>query len=191
MECMQALSTEIRLPQRADVIISDLHGVLPLLQQHLPSIMDARSRLLAPGGNLIPKRDVLWAAVVETPQQHDRLVKPWTQERFGLHMHAASQIVTNVWTKTRVTPHQLLTKPQCWVTIDFLTTESADVSATIHFEVVRPGVALSRHELNILHAGKIMLCPSLSASEGQALPLAGAQARTYQTQRGRARRAKT
>src|SRR5437867_1498240 len=89
MECMQALSTEIRLPQRADVIISDLHGVLPLLQQHLPSIMDARSRLLAPGGNLIPKRDVLWAAVVETPQQHDRLVKPWTQERFGLHLHSA------------------------------------------------------------------------------------------------------
>jgi len=141
MDCMQALSTEIRLPERADVIISDLRGVLPLLQQHLPSIIDARCRLLAPGGNLIPKRDVLWAAVVEAPQQYDRLMKPWTQERFGLNMQAACQIVTNVWTKARVTPHQLLTKPQCWATIDFLTTESADVSATAHFEVVRPGLA--------------------------------------------------
>src|SRR5439155_6787570 len=77
MECIQALSTDIRLPQKADVIVSDLRGVLPLFQQHLPSIVDARSRLLAPSGNLIPKRDVLWAAVVETPRRYDQLMKPW------------------------------------------------------------------------------------------------------------------
>ena len=66
IECIQALSTEIILREKADVIVSDLRGVLPLFGQHLPSIIDARRRLLAPEGNLIPKRDVLWAAVVET-----------------------------------------------------------------------------------------------------------------------------
>src|SRR5256712_309632 len=129
MECIQALSTDICLPQKADVIVSDLRGVLPLFQQHLPSIVDARSRLLAPGGNLIPKRDVLWAAVVETPHRYDQLVKPWARERFNLNMAAASQIVKNVWKEARVTPDQLLTTSSCWATIDYLTVESPDVAA--------------------------------------------------------------
>ncbi|OLE71907.1 MAG: hypothetical protein AUI36_01930, partial [Cyanobacteria bacterium 13_1_40CM_2_61_4] len=139
MECIQALSTDIRLPQKADVIISDLRGVLPLFQQHLPSIVDARSRLLQPGGNLIPKRDVLWAAVVETPRSYDQLMKPWERERFDLNMAAASQIVKNVWKEGRVTPDQLLTKPYRWATIDYLTVESPDVSGEMTFQVERPG----------------------------------------------------
>jgi type I protein arginine methyltransferase len=141
IECIQALSTRINLPQRADVIVSDLRGVLPLFEQHLPSIIDARRRLLAPGGKLIPKRDVLWAAVVETPQDYDPLIKPWLRERFELNMEAASQMVTNVWKKARVTPEQLLTKPYCWAIIDYLTVESPDVSAEITFQVARTGTA--------------------------------------------------
>jgi type I protein arginine methyltransferase len=38
------------------------------LQRHLPSIVDARERLLAPGGVLIPQRDVLWATAVEAAE---------------------------------------------------------------------------------------------------------------------------
>jgi protein arginine N-methyltransferase 1 len=72
-----ALSTAITLPRPADVIISDLHGVLPLLQQHIPSIIDARQRLLAPGGALIPRRDTLWAALVEDPKLYRRYAEPW------------------------------------------------------------------------------------------------------------------
>ena len=55
----QSLSTEINLTKRADVIISDLRGILPLLQHHIPSIIDARERLLAPAGCLIPESDDL------------------------------------------------------------------------------------------------------------------------------------
>src|SRR5437762_2972018 len=141
VQCIQALSTQISLPERADVIVSDLHGVLPLFQQHIPSIVDARRRLLAPGGKLIPRQDVLWTAVVEAPQQYDRLVKPWARERFELNMDAASRIVTNVWQKARVTPDRLISKPYCWATIDYRTVESPNVSAEITFQVARPGTA--------------------------------------------------
>ena len=139
IECIQALSTEIHLSEKADVIVSDLHGVLPLLQQHIPSIVDARSRLLAPGGKLIPKRDVLWGAVVEAPQHYDRITKPWMRERFELNMDAAAQMVTNVWKNARVTPEQLLTKSCRWETIDYLTVESPDASAEMTFQVERAG----------------------------------------------------
>jgi protein arginine N-methyltransferase 1 len=141
IQCIQALSTEISLPERADVIISDLRGVLPPFGQHFPSIIDARRRLLAPGGNLIPQRDVLWAAVVTMPQQYDQLMKPWVRERFDLDMDAPSQMVTNVWKKARAAPDQLLTKPYSWATIDYLTVESPDVNAEITFQVARQGTA--------------------------------------------------
>src|SRR5258706_10546934 len=64
----QDLSTRVSLPERADVIISDLRGVLPFFQQHIGSIVDARRRFLAPRGVLIPQLDSLWAAVVKAPK---------------------------------------------------------------------------------------------------------------------------
>src|SRR5881396_287245 len=135
IQCIQALSTEIHLPEKADVIVSDLRGVLPLFQDHLPSIVDARRRLLAPGGHLIPKQDVLWAAIVEMPQEFDSLTKPWRRQPFELDLNAASQIVTNSWRKARIAPEQLLSKPYCWATIDYLTVESPNVAAEMTFQV--------------------------------------------------------
>src|SRR5438034_3468003 len=41
IEFIQDLSTNITLPERANVIISDLRDVLPLFQHHIPSIVDA------------------------------------------------------------------------------------------------------------------------------------------------------
>src|SRR5439155_26852207 len=106
VRCIQARSTEITLPEPADVVVSDLRGVLPLYEQHVPSIVDARRRFLKPGGKLIPKRDVVSVAVVETSDHYDRLVKPW--KRFELNMDAAAQIVTNVWKRITLTANQLL-----------------------------------------------------------------------------------
>lgn len=54
IEFIQKLSTQVNLPELADVIISDIRGMLPLFQQHIPAIADARTRLLAEGGILIP-----------------------------------------------------------------------------------------------------------------------------------------
>src|SRR6187399_2841708 len=54
---VQGLSTEFTPPSRADVIISDIRGCLPLFEGHIPTIIDARERMLAPGGTLIPARD--------------------------------------------------------------------------------------------------------------------------------------
>ena len=50
IEFFDKLSTEIALPEPATIIVSDLRGVLPLFQQHIPAIIDARKRLLARDG---------------------------------------------------------------------------------------------------------------------------------------------
>src|SRR5258708_252119 len=70
IEFVQAMARDVTLSERADVVFSDLRGVLPLFGSHLHSIIDARQRILGPGGVLIPATDTLYAAVVEAPEQH-------------------------------------------------------------------------------------------------------------------------
>src|SRR5579863_7388717 len=41
IEFIEDLSTNVTLPAKADVIVSDLRGVVPLYGRHLPSIVDA------------------------------------------------------------------------------------------------------------------------------------------------------
>jgi len=139
IEFFESLSTEISLPEPATIIISDLRGVLPWFEQHVPSIIDARERLLARGGVLIPQRDVLWAAVVEAPEQYDDLVGPW--RKFDLDLSAGTRLITNTWRKSYLKPEQLLVEPVRWTTIDYYKVQNADVRAEISWHAARNGTA--------------------------------------------------
>ncbi len=139
IEFFQGFSTEITLPERADVIISDLRGVLPWYQQHIPSIVDARNRFLAPGGTLIPRRDVLWAAVVDAPDRYEEIVGPWRAN--GLDLSAAMRVITNTWRKTRLKADELLVEPLRWTTLDYSEIQSPDIRAEIVWQAGRSGTA--------------------------------------------------
>src|SRR5215217_5279023 len=141
IEFFENLSTEISLPEPAGIIISDLRGVLPWFQQHIPSIIDARARLLARDGVLIPHRDILWAAVVEAPDRYEEITGPWQNNKFELDLSAGTRLVTNTWRKTRVRPEQLLTEPVCWNTIDYYEIDSPDIRAKICWQAARTGTA--------------------------------------------------
>jgi protein arginine N-methyltransferase 1 len=141
IEFIQAMSVDVTLPELADVVVSDLHGVLPLFQQHLTSIIDARQRLLSTPGALIPARECLWVAVVEAGRLYDRLVNPWTVQQTGFDMSPARRIVTNTWEKTDVDPDQLISEPACWGTIDYGTVQSPDVSGTVMGRARRDAIA--------------------------------------------------
>ena len=140
IEFFEKLSTEITLPEPATIIVSDLRGVLPFFQQHIPSIIDARKRLLARGGVLIPRRDILWAAVVEAPEQYAELINPWANQ-FDLDLSAGTQFITNNWRKTQIEPEQFLAEPVCWNTIDYHEVEYHDVRAEISWRAARNGTA--------------------------------------------------
>ena len=115
------LSTRVTLPERADLIVSDLRGVLPLFGAHIPAIADARQRHLAPGGRLIPKRDSLWVALVEAGRVYKDLVKPWDRP-YGLAMEEARKIALNSWTPDHTEgfrPGNLLMAPHNWTVLDY------------------------------------------------------------------------
>jgi protein arginine N-methyltransferase 1 len=141
IDFFQSHSTEIAVPERATVIISDLRGVLPWFQKHIPSIVDARQRLLAPGGVLIPRRDTLWAALVETSGQYEKIVGPWRNHLFDVDLSAGLFRITNSWRKTRLKAEELLTEPVCWTTLDYHEVGTADVCAEISWLVEQTATA--------------------------------------------------
>jgi protein arginine N-methyltransferase 1 len=139
IEFHRELSTRIELPEPADVIVSDLHGVLPYFQQLIPSIADARKRLLAPGGVIIPKRETIWAALVGLEDLHCRLTAPWS--KYGLDMRAARKVVTNQWMRAVVRPEELLSPPARIATIDYATIEDPNLHSNFEAGVLRAGKA--------------------------------------------------
>ena len=141
IEFFDKLSTEITLPEPASIIISDLRGVLPWFEQHIPSIIDARTRLLARGGVLIPRRDILWAALVEAPVQYAEIVGPWKENNFGLDLSAGECLITNNWRKTHIEPEQFLAEPVCWTTIDYHEVQNPDIHARMSWRAARKGTA--------------------------------------------------
>jgi len=133
------LSTKVSIPVQADVILSDLRGILPLFQSHIPSISDARRRLLAPGGTLIARKDKIWAAVVEAPEAYSKIVDPWQRNPLGQNLASPQRRLLNEFRKARVKPEQLLTKPQIWATLDYFTIENPNVRGTLQWTAERSG----------------------------------------------------
>ena len=138
---LQDVSTRVALPERADVVVSDLRGALPLFQRIIPSLADARERLLAPGGVMIPRADTLRAAPVEAPAVHAKIVGPWDEGGLGFDLSAARRVVVNQWSRGAVSAEQLLAEPRTWAVLDYTTVTDPDVRARLAWTVARDGAA--------------------------------------------------
>jgi precorrin-6B methylase 2 len=65
-------SREIELPERADLLVTEVIGNEPLEEEILETTLDARRRLLAPGARLIPGALTLFARPVLLPEAEIR-----------------------------------------------------------------------------------------------------------------------
>ena len=138
---IEKMSTAVTLPERVDVVVSDLRGVLPLLRHHIPSIIDARRRFLKPGGSLVPRRDVVRVAVADAPDLYERHVGPWERNDYGLDMRAVSRIETNAWRKCCARPDHVLLPPQSLPALDYETVETANLAGELRWVVAAAGEA--------------------------------------------------
>ena len=138
---IQSISTEVDLPIMANVMVSDLRGVLPLLEHHIAAVVDARERLLVPGATQIPASDSLWATVVEDAPCYRKFAEPWSGNVHGLDMRAGLTRATSTWRRHAVKPEQLLADPQCWATLDYRTITSTNVSGQVTLIATRRGTA--------------------------------------------------
>jgi SAM-dependent methyltransferase len=140
IEFLRGNSRQIRLPEKVNVIVSDLRGALPLFDQAILSVNDARERFLADGGILIPKRDVLLVAMVEAGERYGRITTPW-QQVDGLNLSASLSTVLNGLYKAQFKPEQILSDVKAWCTVNYAEQANSRAAASLSLRALRDGTA--------------------------------------------------
>jgi protein arginine N-methyltransferase 1 len=141
IEFLQGDSRQMQLPERADVVVSDIRGALPFSGHSIGSLEDARQRFLVEGGTMIPQRDTLYAAIVESGKFYDEIRSPWQSSAKGLDLSPALSYVLNNIHSTHITQEQLVTEPQSWWVIEYMKSPSTRAAATLHFQTQRSATA--------------------------------------------------
>jgi type I protein arginine methyltransferase len=141
----QCSSIGLELPEPADVVVSDLRGSFPLHGTHLDCLHDAKTRLLRPGGALLPRRDRLQVAMVESEAFNRQLERGWTCfERLGWRAESAKESVLNASygdAESPVSANQLLTDGAEWSEIVYGEQARATFEGTVELTARRRGTA--------------------------------------------------
>ena len=128
---VRGLSTEYTPERKADVIISDLRGTVPLFEHHISAIRDARERLLAKGGHLLPMRDTLRVALVRSPTTYRAAVAPWKSNGYGLDLSAGRRFAVNDSSKVYLNPSALVSEPVDLATLDYRSMTEPNVDGAV------------------------------------------------------------
>jgi type I protein arginine methyltransferase len=141
IQFFQSDSRKVELPERVDVIVSDIRGVLPLFDGAVASLHDARKRFLAPEGVLIPRRDVLKVAIIESEKIYSNLASPWKTCVSRVKLSIPLQLVLNTCHRITVEFDQLISGPEALCTLDYMGNPGPDVSGKLVFRANRSGTA--------------------------------------------------
>jgi hypothetical protein len=102
-------------------------------------VLDARQRLLKPGGAIIPQALEPSLCAVELPEWYKSRIECWEQPRMGFRCHSVRSIAVNRVASTRIDAASLLAAPQSFNVIPLSTVTSANIGAKFRFEIDRAG----------------------------------------------------
>lgn len=139
IELFAGLSTDFRPSERADVIVSDLRGSLPLFEHHIPAIVDARERLLSKAGILLPQRDRLYASLVEAPQINRNYQSPWVENELDLDLASVARFALSTLTTVNLRDDELLADPVELGVLDYRSIADPRFEARIEITAKRAG----------------------------------------------------
>jgi len=132
---IQDKSVNVDLPEKVDVIVSDLRGQISLYQQHIPAIIDARERFLVPGGHLIPMQDNILASLIESPDFYMELSAPWSKNDFGLNMKSGLNYVMNSVHTSKPDGKKSIGETKHVATFNFNELQSPDLSSELTWQI--------------------------------------------------------
>jgi type I protein arginine methyltransferase len=137
----KGLSTDYSPPTKADVIVSDIRGILPLFEGHIAVIADARQRLLAPGGTLIPSRDTLRIALAVSADEYLPYEEPWLRNGLGVDLSVGHRFAVNTFAKVNFEPSDLLSETQTLAVLDYNSITDPEVVGDFDLRVEQSGIA--------------------------------------------------
>jgi protein arginine N-methyltransferase 1 len=140
IEVIHNNSRKTELPERANVIVSDIRGVLPLHGRAIETLQDARQRFLAPGGVMIPRRDVLQAAILRADQYYGSITRPWTgltETRLDIPL----RMILNSFHIVGARAEDLMTSAQQIAVTEYVSETSLNLGARLIFRADKSGTA--------------------------------------------------
>ena len=141
---IQGDSREIIPNFKADIIVSDLRGKLPLFESHIETIVDARKRYLLPGGQLIPAVDNLFVCLIEDESLYIDNTEPWSaaKEDLNLDLSLINEVLVNSWSgkHQRISTQSVISNSKQWIRLDYREVEATDYLSEVELEIERTGV---------------------------------------------------
>lgn len=128
------LSFDCRLPEKADVLVCEIVGSLAFEENFLSTLIDARKRLLKPGGRIVPQRIELWSALADERARY----QGWSDVA-GLDLREGSEPFLD-WKAIPIKPEWLLSDPERLAAVDTLTSSKPRVEARKQFAIKRKGI---------------------------------------------------
>jgi protein arginine N-methyltransferase 1 len=134
------LSTRVSLPEPVDVLLSETLDSMGIGENTHRYMADARTRLLKPGGVMLPATLDGYAALA-SPQAYLEERRFWTDDMssHGLRYDPLLQHLRSVKHTLAIADAELHSGWQCWQKNDFAVQEAATAFASLAFEVARPG----------------------------------------------------
>jgi protein arginine N-methyltransferase 1 len=140
IEIVHAKSFDVTLPERADVLVADVHSTFGLQAQGLAAMLDARDRLLKPGGRIVPASMQLCVAPAEADELYDARVDVWRRTVRDVPLAAVRELAVNSLHPARLTPGDLLAPPAPVCAVDFSTAASLHLSGRVRVTTARGGM---------------------------------------------------
>ncbi len=136
---MRGDSRQMHLPERVNVIVSDVRGVLPLFSTAIDTLQDARERFLAEGGRLLPSSDTLYAAIVELPDVYEPLAGAWKAVPH-LDLSQGLPLVLNTIHRHYIKPHRVISEPRPWHVLDYVAGAKIPAENRIELPITKTAV---------------------------------------------------
>jgi protein arginine N-methyltransferase 1 len=137
---LHASSAHVELPERADVLVTEMLGSLAYNEGLLGVIVDARRRFLKPDARIIPSQTDLWIAPAELPDVYALYVDWWRTPRHGYDFSLLRTFAANTLYSEKLTPDALLAAPATIMSVRASDLEDTALHGTASFRTARDGV---------------------------------------------------
>lgn len=133
-----SLSTDISLPERVDVIISETLGSFGLEEDIVGFMSDARKRFLKKGGLLIPLSIDIFLVPVDAKDIY-REINFWKGNHYGIKLDPLREMAVNNQYNRYIERDNYLSKPKLLKHFDLRKTAKSSLDETAEYVISRKG----------------------------------------------------
>jgi predicted RNA methylase len=134
---LRAHSTNVELPERANVLVTETMGSLGFDEGMLGFVLDARERFLVEGATIVPRRVALAIAPVEVHAEYDKYISWWSKPHYGFDFAPLRVFASNSLLFIDLRPGVEVARAQEILSVDLASFTSPLVGGKIAFEAER------------------------------------------------------